>query len=48
MMFWEAAGDKTGEKSLINTTARTMGGLDSTENLLSYRASKYTNIRSTA
>jgi chitinase len=45
MVFWEAAGDKVGEKSLIRTTAKIMGELDTTKNLLSYPTSKYTNIR---
>jgi len=46
MMFWEAAGDKTGDDSLIRTTARTMRGLDVTPNCLSYPNSKYANIAS--
>jgi chitinase len=44
-VFWEASGDKTGAGSLIGTLATQMGALDSTQNLLSYPASVYDNIR---
>ncbi len=48
-MFWEASGDKTGDASLIATAFNRQGGaasLDRTQNLLSYPASAYDNIRS--
>ncbi|RFU80649.1 chitinase [Trichoderma arundinaceum] len=44
-MFWEASADKKGSDSLIGTSHRALGGLDSTQNLLSYPNSKYDNIR---
>lgn len=44
-MFWEAAGDKTGEESLIRAMANTLGGLDTTPNMLSYPKSSFDNIR---
>jgi chitinase len=44
-VFWEASGDKTGASSLVGTLATQMGALDSTQNLLSYPASQYDNIR---
>ncbi|KAK7744439.1 Chitinase 4 [Diatrype stigma] len=49
-MFWEASGDKTDDaSSLINTAYTGQGGdasLDKTQNLLSYPASQYDNIKS--
>lgn len=44
-VFWEASGDRTGAQSLVGTLATQMGSLDSTQNLLSYPASQYDNIR---
>jgi chitinase len=44
-MFWEASADKTGADSLIGTSHRALGSLDSTQNLLSYPNSQYDNIR---
>ncbi|POR31276.1 Endochitinase B1 [Tolypocladium paradoxum] len=44
-VFWEAAGDKTGDDSIVGTMARSMGKLESTENMLSYPGSQYDNIK---
>ncbi|KAK3329589.1 glycoside hydrolase family 18 protein [Apodospora peruviana] len=44
-VFWEASGDKTGASSLVGTLATHMGKLDNSQNLLSYPASQYDNIR---
>lgn len=44
-VFWEASGDKSGANSLVATLAKQMGKLDPTQNLLSYPASQYDNIR---
>jgi chitinase len=44
-MFWEASADKTGEDSLIGTSFNALGGLDSTQNFLSYPDSQYDNIK---
>lgn len=44
-VFWEASGDRTGAQSLVGTLATKMGALDSTQNLLSYPASQFDNIR---
>ncbi|KID84754.1 chitinase [Metarhizium guizhouense ARSEF 977] len=44
-MFWEASGDRTGDESLIGTSVRALGSLDSTKNLLHYPDSRYANIR---
>nr|ADV02751.1 chitinase [Trichothecium roseum]ADV02752.1 chitinase [Trichothecium roseum] len=44
-MFWEASADKTGADSLIGTAVESMGGLDSTQNQLSYPDSVYDNIK---
>jgi chitinase len=43
-MFWEASADRTDDKSLIATSASSLGGLDSTTNLLSYPNSQYANM----
>lgn len=43
-MFWEASADKTGADSLIGTSFNALGGLDTTQNLLSYPNSQYANI----
>ncbi|PHH62848.1 hypothetical protein CDD81_6648 [Ophiocordyceps australis] len=42
--FWEAAGDKTGEGSLIARSRRELGTLEASENWLSYPDSQYENI----
>lgn len=44
-MFWEASADKKGTDSLIGTSHRALGSLDSTQNLLSYPNSQYDNIK---
>ena len=44
-VFWEASGDKTGSQSLVGTLATQMGKLDPSQNLLSYPASQYDNLR---
>lgn len=44
-VFWEASGDATGAQSLVHTLASQMGKLDTSQNLLSYPASQYDNIR---
>ncbi|KAI1846384.1 hypothetical protein JX266_007589 [Neoarthrinium moseri] len=44
-MFWEASADKTDSSSLIGTSYSSLGGLKSSNNLLSYPNSVYDNIR---
>jgi len=44
-MFWEASADRTDEGSLIGTSARGLGGLDRSENMLRFPDSKYDNLR---
>ncbi|OHF01260.1 chitinase 1 [Colletotrichum orchidophilum] len=44
-VFWEAAGDRKGEGSLVGALASKMGTLDPTQNLLSYPNSQYANIK---
>lgn len=44
-MFWEASADKTGSESLIGTSRKSLGSLDSTQNYLDYPNSIYDNIR---
>ncbi|KAK4458398.1 family 18 putative glycoside hydrolase [Cladorrhinum samala] len=44
-MFWEASGDKTGSESLIGTSAAGFGGLEASQNQLSYPDSRYDNMR---
>jgi chitinase len=44
-MFWEVSADKTGSESLVGTSRKGLGFLDSTQNCLDYPDSKYTNIR---
>ncbi|KND90096.1 Endochitinase B1 [Tolypocladium ophioglossoides CBS 100239] len=44
-VFWEASGDKTGEGSIVGAMAKSMGELESTENMLSYPGSQYDNIK---
>lgn len=43
-MFWEASGDRTGSDSLIGTSQAALGGLDATQNCLTYPNSQYENI----
>ncbi|KAG7405325.1 glycoside hydrolase superfamily [Fusarium sp. MPI-SDFR-AT-0072] len=43
-MFWEASADKTGADSLIGTSSKKLGSLDSTNNCLTYPNSQYANI----
>ncbi|KFY50799.1 hypothetical protein V495_00090 [Pseudogymnoascus sp. VKM F-4514 (FW-929)] len=44
-MFWETSSDFTGSKSLISTAASKFGALESSQNLLSYPASVYENLK---
>nr|AAV98691.1 basic chitinase [Akanthomyces lecanii] len=44
-MFWEASADKKGSDSLISTSRKGLGGLDSAQNYLDYPNSKYENIK---
>lgn len=43
-MFWEASADRTDDGSLILTSSKSLGSLDSSQNLLSYPDSQYANI----
>ncbi|PFH61071.1 hypothetical protein XA68_18332 [Ophiocordyceps unilateralis] len=43
--FWEASGDKDGSQSLVDTMARHLSMLETTDNQLDYPASRYENIR---
>lgn len=44
-LYWEASMDKNGTESLVRTVANTMGGLDTSYNLLNYPTSQYDNIK---
>lgn len=44
-MFWEISADRTDAKSLVGTSASSLGSLDSTQNLLSYPNSVFDNIK---
>ncbi|KAL9943709.1 Endochitinase 1 [Verticillium nonalfalfae] len=44
-VFWESAGDRAGDRSLVRTVSKAMGAMDQTKNWLSYPASRYANIR---
>ena len=47
-MWWESSGDKMGDQSLIGTVAKALessGGLDKSQNWLSYPTSRYDNVR---
>ncbi|KAG6029031.1 Endochitinase 1 [Claviceps citrina] len=44
-MFWEASADRKGSDSLIATSFSSLGGLDSSDNLLDYPDSRYNNIQ---
>ncbi|KFY47149.1 hypothetical protein V494_00141 [Pseudogymnoascus sp. VKM F-4513 (FW-928)] len=43
-MYWETSADRAGDQSLIGTFAGSFGGLEKSENLLSYPKSKYANV----
>jgi chitinase len=43
--FWEASGDRGGDRSLVKTMSSTLDWLDETPNNLRYPTSQYTNIR---
>ncbi|KFY59720.1 hypothetical protein V497_04123 [Pseudogymnoascus sp. VKM F-4516 (FW-969)] len=43
-MYWETSADRKGDQSLIGTFAGSFGGLEKSENLLSYPKSKYANL----
>ncbi|KAL7629308.1 Chitinase 4 [Parahypoxylon ruwenzoriense] len=43
--FWEASGDKSGGRSLVNTMSKNLRWLDETHNNLFYPTSQYHNIR---
>ncbi|KAJ6441705.1 26S proteasome subunit RPN7 [Purpureocillium lavendulum] len=44
-MFWEASGDRQDGSSLVATSINSLGGLDMTENWLSYPESQYDNMK---
>ncbi|WYZ34857.1 hypothetical protein EsH8_I_001133 [Colletotrichum jinshuiense] len=44
-VFWEAAGDRKGDGSLVGALASKMGTLDPAQNWLSYPNSQYANIK---
>ncbi|PIL27429.1 hypothetical protein GSI_10577 [Ganoderma sinense ZZ0214-1] len=44
-MFWDLSTDKTGDDSLVETTANVYGSLDQTQNHISYPDSKWDNIK---
>ncbi|KAJ6445801.1 endochitinase [Purpureocillium lavendulum] len=44
-LFWEASGDKTGDDSIVGTVASSLGQLEQSDNMLSYPASQYDNIK---
>ncbi len=43
-MFWEASADRTNNGSLISASYQALGGIDATQNLLSYPNSQYANM----
>ncbi|KAF9781486.1 hypothetical protein IL306_013206 [Fusarium sp. DS 682] len=43
--FWEASGDKVGSQSIVAGVKRTLGTLETVNNLLKYPTSVYDNIR---
>jgi chitinase len=43
-MYWEASADKTGGDSIVTTVLNSFGGLEQSQNLLSYPASQYANM----
>ncbi|KAG5752233.1 hypothetical protein H9Q70_005094 [Fusarium xylarioides] len=43
-MFWEASADKQGDGSLIGTSYRALGSLETTQNWLDYTGSYFDNI----
>ncbi|KAK0660824.1 family 18 putative glycoside hydrolase [Cercophora samala] len=44
-MFWEASADRTDGQSLIGTSFRELGGIDSSPNQLRFPDSQYENLR---
>ncbi|KAH8923667.1 carbohydrate-binding module family 5 protein [Atractiella rhizophila] len=44
-MYWELSSDKTGSASIVSTVKNNLGGLDTTQNHISYPGSKYDNIK---
>ncbi|RCI14329.1 putative chitinase [Ophiocordyceps polyrhachis-furcata BCC 54312] len=44
-MFWEASADRKDDGSLITTSFQALGGIESSQNWLSYPDSKYDNIK---
>lgn len=42
--YWDSSSDKNGTGSLISSVSRSLGGLDSSLNTLSYPTSQYANI----
>lgn len=44
-MFWETSSDRTDGGSLVSTVAGSFAGLEQTQNLLSYPASSYDNLK---
>ncbi|KAK0716005.1 glycoside hydrolase superfamily [Lasiosphaeris hirsuta] len=44
-MFWEASADRTDGASLIATSSRSLGWLDSTQNQLAFPSSQYDNMK---
>jgi chitinase len=44
-MFWELSSDKTGVDSLVGKTSGVFGGLDQTQNHLSYPFSQFDNMK---
>lgn len=45
VMFWEAAGDKDGEDSLVGTMTTEMGGIAGGQNMVDYPNSRFVNIK---
>lgn len=45
VMFWDAAGDKAGDQSLVRAAKNNLGTLDRSNNLLEFKNSRYQNIR---
>lgn len=44
-MFWELSTDGLGSKSLVGTAANVLGSLDQTQNHISFKNSKWDNLR---
>jgi chitinase len=43
-MYWEASADKGGSDSIVTTVLNSFGGLEQSQNCLSYPASQYANM----